>query len=253
MSDKTVDIPPIFDRVSIRAVLVREGEDPSAALAAAGIFDPIAIPVIIGEDPQLSGGILGDGITPNLIAVLETTHEAPDGPSRYTPPAPSRRNADDAQPARTETIMRPPAFGRQPLAPVRRIVSADVNASSAVMVNPAPPPAPPSETFNLSQEEIEKRYYDETFGGLPVTQSQHSAMRQGVAGFAGAGALAGGVIGSMTEGAEVGSVGGPTGVLVGAAIGLVIGGGFGLMAGGLVGTQEDKAQGIPPLSPSARR
>ena len=63
---------PAHNRVSIRAVLVQAGVDPGPALRAAGILDPIAIPVVLGEDPSVPGGILGDGVTPNLRAVLET-------------------------------------------------------------------------------------------------------------------------------------------------------------------------------------
>ncbi len=71
MSNNPLDRLPAYDRVSIRAVLVQDGEDPSAALAEAGIFDPIAIPVMLGDGADLSGTLLGDGITPNLMAVLE--------------------------------------------------------------------------------------------------------------------------------------------------------------------------------------
>jgi hypothetical protein len=63
---------PAFNQVSIRAVLVSEGEDAGPALSEAGIVNPIAIPVVRGETLDLSGGILGDGLTPNLTAVLET-------------------------------------------------------------------------------------------------------------------------------------------------------------------------------------
>jgi hypothetical protein len=45
MSDTPPDRIPNFDRVSIRAVVVEDGEDPSQALAAAGIVDPIALPI----------------------------------------------------------------------------------------------------------------------------------------------------------------------------------------------------------------
>ncbi len=61
MSGSALDRIHPHDRVSIRAVLVHDGEDPGPALAAAGIFDPIAIPVVIGEHPPTSG-MLGDGL-----------------------------------------------------------------------------------------------------------------------------------------------------------------------------------------------
>ncbi len=121
MADNQMDSLSSFDRVSIRAVLVREGEDPNAALAAAGIFDPIAIPVIIGEDVSQSGGILGDGITPNLKAVLETEQASPEGSSRDREPVPRRNAEESARPRETGTNMLPPAFSLQPLAPVRKI------------------------------------------------------------------------------------------------------------------------------------
>ena len=76
MSDNPLDRIPAYNRVSIRAALVHGDEDPGPALAAAGIVASIAIPVVMGEDIDLPGGILGDGITPNLMAVLET--EQPD-------------------------------------------------------------------------------------------------------------------------------------------------------------------------------
>jgi len=59
------------NRLSLRCVLVTGGADPGPALAAAGIFDPVAIPVVFGDGPGLSGGILGDGRTPNLVGTLE--------------------------------------------------------------------------------------------------------------------------------------------------------------------------------------
>ena len=75
VSDHPLDRIPAFNRVSIRAVLVQQGQDPGPALAAAGILNPIAIPVVLGEQVELSSGILGDGITPNLTAVLETEYQ----------------------------------------------------------------------------------------------------------------------------------------------------------------------------------
>ena len=52
--------------------MVHEGEDASAALAEAGFAETITVPVVLGEQPDLPGGILGNGITPNVTAVLET-------------------------------------------------------------------------------------------------------------------------------------------------------------------------------------
>lgn len=118
--------------------------------------------------------------------------------------------------------------------------------------NSVPPPSPSSDPFHLSQQEIERRYDNQTFLGMPVTQNQHAAMQQATAWFVTAGTAAGVIIGSMTEGAEIGSPGGPAGMVVGGAIGALIGGVSGMIAGSVVGAQEDKAQGIPPLSPSER-
>jgi hypothetical protein len=64
MSDDPLDRIPAYNRVSIRAVLVHGDEDPGPALAAACITDPIALRVVMGDDPHV-GGMLGDGITPN--------------------------------------------------------------------------------------------------------------------------------------------------------------------------------------------
>ena len=67
MNDSPLDKVPAHNRVSIRAVLVHEGEDASAALAEAGFADTISVPVVLGEQPDLSVGILGNGITPVKI------------------------------------------------------------------------------------------------------------------------------------------------------------------------------------------
>ena len=121
MSDNPLDKLPEHNRVSIRAVLVHEGEDASAALAKAGFVNAIAIPVMLGEDLDLSGGILGNGITPNLIAVLETEQE--DGISGLpdAQPVSGRPAEHDVRPSGPVRTMLPAAFGTQPLAPVRGV------------------------------------------------------------------------------------------------------------------------------------
>ena len=84
MSDNPLDRIASFDRVSIRAVVVSDDEDPSQALSEAGIFDPISLPVVFGEDqPDFS---FGDGITPNLTAVLEPDQEVDEFDSTDNPP-----------------------------------------------------------------------------------------------------------------------------------------------------------------------
>ena len=119
MSDNPLAALPAYNRVSIRAVLVREGEDGSAALAEAGFLDSVVLPVIEGEDGKLDGGILGDGITPNLIAVLETEQTDDSDDSGEAGPGSAGSEADDAAPAVMGTTMLPSAYGMRPLAPVR--------------------------------------------------------------------------------------------------------------------------------------
>jgi hypothetical protein len=121
MSDNPMDKLPAFNRVSVRAVLVSDGENPSAALADAGFADPVALPVVLGEELDLSGGILGDGITLNLTGVLETeTRETSDsGPGARSGTVVSA--SDDARSSGPVTTTLPAAFGMQPLAPVRTV------------------------------------------------------------------------------------------------------------------------------------
>jgi hypothetical protein len=120
MSDNPMDKLPAHNRVSIRAVLVHEGEDASAALAEAGFSDAIAIPVMLGDQPDVAGGILGNGITANLIAVLETEQDDDaSGSSPNIQPDTARSGQGDVRPSGAGTTMLPEAFGMQPLAPVR--------------------------------------------------------------------------------------------------------------------------------------
>jgi hypothetical protein len=122
MSDNPLDNLPTHNRLSIRAVLVHEGEDASAALSEAGFATVVTVPVMLGEQLDLSGGILGNGITPNLVAVLETEEgEEAFEPSPYTQPGSARPYQDEAPPSEPVTTMLPAAFGTQPLAPVRKI------------------------------------------------------------------------------------------------------------------------------------
>jgi hypothetical protein len=120
MSDNPLDKVPAHNRVSIRAVLVHEGEDASAALAEAGFADTVSVPVVLGEQPDLSGGILGNGITPNVVAVLETEQgDDADTPANVRPRAAGRRQSG-VRSSGPVTTMLPAAFGMRPLAPVRR-------------------------------------------------------------------------------------------------------------------------------------
>ena len=90
MADNPMLNGKAFDRISIRSVLARDGEDVTQALMQAGIFDPIAVPVVLGEAADPAGGILGDGITPNLTGVLE--------PDEFGPGYPCHRNCRRADP-----------------------------------------------------------------------------------------------------------------------------------------------------------
>jgi hypothetical protein len=124
MSDNPLDGIPTFDRVSIRAVVVYEGEDTGHALSEAGIVDPIALPMVVGEgQPDNS---FGDGITPNLTAVLEFDQEDDDpfdAPSRddgHQSPDTGSQGPTVTSQAQPGTASLPAAYGIQPLAPVRR-------------------------------------------------------------------------------------------------------------------------------------
>ncbi len=120
-ADHHTDTPIGIDRVSIRTVLVREGEDPGAALAVADLVDPIALPVMSGEQPDVPGGILGNGITPNVTALLETEQPDVSGEASKARSG-SVRSADrrtrTSEPA---SVVPPAASGIQSLAPVRKI------------------------------------------------------------------------------------------------------------------------------------
>jgi hypothetical protein len=119
MSENPLHSIHAHDRVSIRAVLVHDGEDPSAALAAAGIADPIALRVVLGDDPHTFGGMLGDGRTPNLTAVLETEYEDDSGSAHPSPPGKASSQPDAAPRRDPVSAMLPAASGMQPLQPVR--------------------------------------------------------------------------------------------------------------------------------------
>ncbi len=135
MNDDLLDRIPSFDRVSIRAVVVADGEDPGHALSQAGIFDPVAVAVAFGESPP--DGSFGDGMTPNVTAVVEydppeasdllggdcedgshhrsvNTRDGGAGPDPGT-----ARQVDAGQPpAKSLAVNLPAVYGLQPLAPV---------------------------------------------------------------------------------------------------------------------------------------
>jgi len=79
MTENPLDALPEYSRVSFRAVLVPAGEDPAAALAAAGIVDPISLPVVVTDSAAEAAALLGTGATPHLVAVLEYAFADDDG------------------------------------------------------------------------------------------------------------------------------------------------------------------------------
>ena len=121
MSDDSMDKPPAFNRVSIRAVVVEDGEDPGHALAEAGFAEAVAIPVVLGEDLNAAGGILGNGVTPNLTAVLEADVEDDEENIVVgTRTDQARATAETPPSSGPVTTNLPAANGGRPLAPVRK-------------------------------------------------------------------------------------------------------------------------------------
>ena len=116
MNDDPIDCVPSFDRVSVAAVLVREGEDATSALSDAGIIDPIVVEVMFDDGQQMPPDPFGGGITANLTAVLEMeqTDQRPDEQSSRG----ATGNVAIRGPSGTSANL-PPAFGGRPLAPVR--------------------------------------------------------------------------------------------------------------------------------------
>jgi hypothetical protein len=112
MNDDPLERLPAFNRISVRAVLDTGDGDVQAALAEAGIFDPVAVPVLLGDDALQAGAFLGDGMTPNLVGVLvpDTDDMAPNIRS-----AAGSEQADGAGPGRAR---RAHAVGWRSRAPV---------------------------------------------------------------------------------------------------------------------------------------
>jgi hypothetical protein len=105
--------------VSVRAVVQHGDEDVTEALLRAGIFDPVSVPVVFGEEPDVSQGLLGDGVTPNLRAVLahDVVSDFEVG-SNAEVDAPKAHGRRDGLAPRLATRTMPPAFGWTSLAPV---------------------------------------------------------------------------------------------------------------------------------------
>jgi hypothetical protein len=117
MNDDPIDRIPSFDRVSVAAVLVREGEDATAALTEAGIIDPIVVEVMLDDGSGTDPGYFGDSVGGNVVAVLETEQadyrSAGGAAKRVT-------DSDPASGANAGNVNLPRAFGSRPVAPVRR-------------------------------------------------------------------------------------------------------------------------------------
>lgn len=120
MPDDAADRFAAMSRVSIRAVIAWNGEDVSEALLKAGITNPVTIPVVLGDGDPI--GFLGAGGTPNLTGMLE--FDAPAWRGDFAAGVGEQDMGD--KPARvseadgSRAVTLPPAYGLQPLAPVRR-------------------------------------------------------------------------------------------------------------------------------------
>ncbi len=82
--DDTSPLMHSFDRVSIPAVLILDG-DMSRAAGSAGIHEPIVVPVIFGDDATI---MVGDRFTPNLTGVFEPEDAESDDPGDWHLPEP---------------------------------------------------------------------------------------------------------------------------------------------------------------------
>lgn len=120
MTGNPLDDIPAFNRITFQAVLTDGTEDPADALAAAGIFDPVTVPISPGDEPDQGSGIIQGGPVPNLTAVLEEDEEE-NGGGGHDDDARERQAPRDrpvGRPTR-QTAVLPAAFGQRPLAPVR--------------------------------------------------------------------------------------------------------------------------------------
>lgn len=116
MTDDPANSRTNINRVSIRAVLAFDGEDVTQALSQAGIFDPVVVPVTLGPVADPPGGILGDGVTPNLTGTIEL--DEPDGFGRGAEADQGREGG--MQPLDEPVATRAQAaYGTQSFAPMR--------------------------------------------------------------------------------------------------------------------------------------
>ena len=103
---------PTIDRISLRAVLVTGDADPSDALKAAGIHDPVVLPVVVDD----GSGSSDQSLTPGIQATLE--FQATDDIAQ---PEAAAMAPDAVEPAAAapRTAMLPAGPLGQALAPVR--------------------------------------------------------------------------------------------------------------------------------------
>ncbi len=104
------------NRVSIRAVMASQVQDMRQALLDSDILDPVTIPFALDDGAPDSAAGLGDGMTPNLQAILEMGEAEPPDSDEWPQDVP-------AQPLQTPsaaTTTTPAAYGQRALAPIRR-------------------------------------------------------------------------------------------------------------------------------------
>ncbi len=112
------------EQVSVRAVVVPDGEDPTPYLLKAGIVDPVAIPFTWGDD-QMAARSMGNGWTDAVPATLVFDDDSDDEDGGFPQDAefrqsPPERPAPPASASQPRTVQLPEAFGARPMAPVLR-------------------------------------------------------------------------------------------------------------------------------------
>jgi hypothetical protein len=111
------------ERVSLRAVVVPEGQDVTPYLREAGIADPVSLPFApIGNGASAAG--MTAIWTSDVTAELDFGDDGdPDSPMPFTSEQDNTAsNSDELVPTEKsfQTMNLPEAFGMRPLAPVRR-------------------------------------------------------------------------------------------------------------------------------------
>jgi len=110
------------ERVTVKAVMVADDEDPAPHLLAAGIVEPVSIPFAFDDDGATPAS-MGDGWTPGVTGILEFDDEG----GADSPPfdaaeenLPSTQDDGEPEEPRERTANLPGAFGMSPMAPVWR-------------------------------------------------------------------------------------------------------------------------------------